>query len=170
MGTQARADRYTYLPLVGVFAAAAWLAADLAGRPRARLAAGALGAAALVALAALSVRQIGTWRDSATLFGRAVAVTRENWFAEYGLGVALRQRGELASAAEHFGRLFGRAPVLAGEEGPLALLGDAGECRRLLGPPEVSTDRLVSWVAAWVQAGGRSLGKPTGFEKSDGRF
>ena len=72
--------------------------------------------------------------------------------------------------AEHFGRLFGRAPVFAGEEGALALLGDSGERRRLLGPLEVPTDRLVSWVAGWVREGGRSLGKPTGFEKSDGRF
>jgi len=74
------------------------------------------------------------------------------------------------AVAAHFGRLFGREPVFAGEEGPLALLGDAGECRRLLGPPDVPTDRLIAWVAGWVQRGGRSLGKPTGFEKSDGRF
>ncbi len=73
-------------------------------------------------------------------------------------------------AAERFGRLFGRAPVFAGEEGSLALLGDAAECRRLLGPPEVTTDRLIAWVAGWVAGGGRSLGKPTGYEKSDGRF
>jgi nucleoside-diphosphate-sugar epimerase len=86
----------------------------------------------------------------------------------------LNVTGELVvpvrAAAEHFGRLFGREPVFAGEEGPLALLGDASECRRLLGAPEVSTDRLIAWVAGWVAGGGRSLGKPTGFEKSDGRF
>jgi nucleoside-diphosphate-sugar epimerase len=73
-------------------------------------------------------------------------------------------------AAAHFGRLFGKEPHFSGEEGPLALLGDARECHRLLGAPEISTDRLVAWVADWVARGGRSLGKPTGFEKSDGRF
>ena len=73
-------------------------------------------------------------------------------------------------AAAHFGRRFGREPRLQGEEGPLALLGDARLCHSLLGPPEVPTDLLVEWVAAWVAGGGRSLGKPTGFEKADGRF
>ncbi len=72
--------------------------------------------------------------------------------------------------AEHFGRLFGSEPIYTGEEGRLALLGDARECHRLLGAPEVSTDRLVAWVADWVARGGRSLGKPTGYEKADGRF
>jgi len=74
------------------------------------------------------------------------------------------------AAAQHFGRLFGKNVRFRGEEGKLALLGDARECHRLLGAPEVSTDRLVAWVAGWVAQGGRSLGKPTGFEKSDGRF
>jgi hypothetical protein len=39
-----------------------------------------------------------------------------------------------------------------------------------LGPPEVSLDRLIEWTAAWVVRGGRSLGKPTRFEATDGRF
>jgi nucleoside-diphosphate-sugar epimerase len=73
-------------------------------------------------------------------------------------------------AAAHFGRLFGKEPRFGAEEGRVALLGDARECHRLLGGPEVPTDRLVAWVASWVARGGRSLGKPTGFEKSDGRF
>jgi nucleoside-diphosphate-sugar epimerase len=73
-------------------------------------------------------------------------------------------------AAERFGALFGRAPRFEGTEGPLALLGDPRLCLSLLGPPEVSLDRLIAWTAAWVQAGGRSLGKPTQFERVDGRF
>jgi hypothetical protein len=39
-----------------------------------------------------------------------------------------------------------------------------------LGPPEVPLDRLVEWTAAWVEQGGRSLGKPTKFERTDGKF
>jgi nucleoside-diphosphate-sugar epimerase len=74
------------------------------------------------------------------------------------------------AAAAHFGRAFGREPLFSGAEGRHALLGDARECHRLLGTPEVTTDRLVGWVADWVGRGGRSLGKPTGFEKADGRF
>lgn len=73
-------------------------------------------------------------------------------------------------AAERFGALFGRPPRFEGTEGPLSLLGDSSLCVSLLGPPEVSLDRLVAWTAAWVQVGGRSLGKPTKFERVDGRF
>ncbi len=72
--------------------------------------------------------------------------------------------------AERFGRRFGRAPIFAGSEGPLALLGNASLCRSLLGEPAVPFDRLMDWVTRWVEAGGRSLGKPTKFERADGRF
>jgi uncharacterized protein YbjT (DUF2867 family) len=73
------------------------------------------------------------------------------------------------SAAEAFGERFSRPPRFHGVPGP-ALLGDPALCTSLLGPPEVPLARLVDWVAAWVQQGGRSLGKPTHFEATDGRF
>jgi len=73
------------------------------------------------------------------------------------------------AAAEAFGERFGRAPRFTGEPGP-ALLGDPALCVSLLGPPEVPLARLLDWVAAWVQQGGRSLGRPTHFEATDGRF
>jgi nucleoside-diphosphate-sugar epimerase len=72
--------------------------------------------------------------------------------------------------AERFGRRFGRAPRLVGTEGEAALLGNAALCRSLLGPAEVPFERLFDWVAHWVEAGGRSLGKPTRYERADGRF
>jgi len=50
------------------------------------------------------------------------------------------------------------------------LLGDPSACLCALGTPEVTTDRLLEWTAAWVAGGGRSLGKPTKFERVDGRF
>jgi hypothetical protein len=74
------------------------------------------------------------------------------------------------AAAERFGALLGRAPRFEGEEGPVALLGNAALCVSLLGPPDVTLDQLFEWTAAWVQGGGRSLGKPTKFERADGRF
>jgi uncharacterized protein YbjT (DUF2867 family) len=72
-------------------------------------------------------------------------------------------------AAEAFGLRFGRAPRFTGEPGP-ALLGDSARCGSILGPPHVSLERLLDWVAGWVERGGRSLGKPTLFEATDGRF
>jgi nucleoside-diphosphate-sugar epimerase len=73
------------------------------------------------------------------------------------------------AAAEAFGERFGRRPVFTGDPGP-ALLGDPARCVSLLGAPEVALPRLLDWVAAWVAAGGHSLGRPTHFEATDGRF
>jgi len=74
------------------------------------------------------------------------------------------------SLAERFGASLGRPPRFEGPEGAAALLGDPALCLSLLGAPEVSLDRLVEWTAGWVARGGRSLGKPTHFEATDGRF
>lgn len=73
------------------------------------------------------------------------------------------------AVAEGFGRRFGRPPRFTGTPGP-ALLGDPTRCVSLFGPPEVPLAALLDWVAAWVERGGRSLGKPTHFEATDGRF
>jgi len=72
--------------------------------------------------------------------------------------------------AERFGQRLGRAPIFQGTEGPVALLGNTSSCRTLLGEPSVSLDRLVEWAAHWVEIGGRSLGKPTKYERADGKF
>jgi hypothetical protein len=72
-------------------------------------------------------------------------------------------------AAKGFARRFGRPVRFVGKPGP-ALLGDPSLCVSLLGEPEVRLARLLDWVAAWVEQGGRSLGKPTHFEATDGRF
>jgi len=74
------------------------------------------------------------------------------------------------AVAERFGRRFGREPRFAGAEGEAALLGDASRCRERLGEAEVPFDTLFEWCAGWVEAGGRSLGKPTMYERADGRF
>ena len=73
-------------------------------------------------------------------------------------------------AALFFARRLGREPRFVGTSGGPSLLGDARLCARLLGPPAVTTPQLMEWCAAWVKEGGRSLGKPTKFERTDGRF
>jgi len=74
------------------------------------------------------------------------------------------------AAAEELGRRFGRPAVFTSDAAGPALLGDPRLCVSLLGAPEVDLERLIGWVAAWVGQGGRSLGKPTHFEATDGRF
>jgi nucleoside-diphosphate-sugar epimerase len=72
--------------------------------------------------------------------------------------------------AGEFGRRFGRAPVLVGEEAPTAWLIDTSEARRLFGEPRVPLAAMIDWTADWVARGGASLGKPTHFETRDGKY
>ncbi len=72
--------------------------------------------------------------------------------------------------AERFGQRFGRPARFTNREGAVSLLGNTELCRSLLGEPEVSFDRLFEWCAHWVEIGGRSLDKPTKYERTDGRF
>lgn len=72
--------------------------------------------------------------------------------------------------AERFGRIFGRTPLFTGEEASEIWLGDASRSHKLFGVPPVGIDQMIDWVAAWLQAGHPILGKPTGFEKRDGKF
>jgi nucleoside-diphosphate-sugar epimerase len=72
--------------------------------------------------------------------------------------------------AEQFGRLFGKTIVFRGSESAEAFLSNAQAAHRLFGYPRVSAAQLVEWIAAWVQAGGNHLGKPTHFEVRDGSY
>ena len=79
VGEQAMADRYTYVPLIGVFIAIAWGLAELAQKiPRARLVAPGIAAASLVVLFPITRVQTGTWVGSEALFEHALAVTSNN--------------------------------------------------------------------------------------------
>lgn len=105
VGSQSHADRYTYLPtiglvLAGVFAADAWL------RLRPEFVRPALfgAAGAVLALTFASVRQTATWRDSETLYRRALAVTDRNYVANHNLGNVFVLRGQPAEALPYFER------------------------------------------------------------------
>jgi len=73
-------------------------------------------------------------------------------------------------AADFFSRRFNRDVVFDGVPADKALLNNASECHRLLGPPSVGLGELMEMVAHWIEIGGSSLGKPTKFEVTDGRF
>jgi dTDP-4-dehydrorhamnose reductase len=76
----------------------------------------------------------------------------------------------IRQTAETFGRIFGRKPVLTGRETDQACLSSAARSHALFGPPAVPVERMIQWIAHWVRAGGRNLGKPTHFEVRDGKF
>jgi tetratricopeptide (TPR) repeat protein len=103
VGDQGMADRYTYLPLIGPFIVLVWGAGELvADRPRLRRAASAAAVALLLVLAATASRQVAWWKDGDTLFRRALAVTKNNWFAHMSLAGALGMQGDLAGAAAQY--------------------------------------------------------------------
>jgi Flp pilus assembly protein TadD len=111
VGSQARADRYMYVPAIGLLVAIAWSVPGVGARwpwrapgdRRALSAAGALACAAVVAALALATaRQTARWRDSVTLFSQALAVNPKNGVAHNNLGVALASRGRQSEATAHF--------------------------------------------------------------------
>jgi len=72
--------------------------------------------------------------------------------------------------ATRLGDLIGIEPKFKGTESDTALIGDASELFDRFSKPSISTDQIIEWVAYWVMHGGESLGKPTKFEKRDGKF
>ncbi len=102
VGEQSMADRYTYLPSIGLFMMAAWCVPSSAiGQRAGRMIAAATMALLLGACAVLSRSQVRHWRNSVTLFRHALAVTKDNYVAHLNLGVALAQAGRVEEAVEH---------------------------------------------------------------------
>ena len=103
VGDQSMADRYTYIPLIGLFLIAVWGAGDLmARRPRVKF---GLLASAGVVIFGCSVGtwlQVGHWKSGVTLFEHALEVTKGNAVAHNNLGNALKERGRLDEAVAHY--------------------------------------------------------------------
>ena len=99
VGWQGHADRYTYLPQIGLYIAVTWAVTDFTRTWRFQRM--ALGVAALIVVGALSWRcclQASYWRDSETLFTHALAVTRNNDVAMNNLGIIFLEKGQLDDA------------------------------------------------------------------------
>lgn len=126
VGEQAMADRYTYVPLIGLFVIIAWGAPDLlrrSQRENGRVADTAtsrrisvspaasflqstilpiLAGAVIAALMVCTWLQVGYWHSDMTLFQRAVRVTDRNVLAHNNLGIALAEEGKLEQAVDHY--------------------------------------------------------------------
>lgn len=124
-GSQAMADRYTYVPLVGLFMMIAWIVPETAGRNRKCLsAAGALGL--ILIFSVLAFRQTAFWKNGVTLFEHALRVTRENEVAHNTLGLSLAGQGFMDEAIHHYRRAITLNP---GYANPYLNLGNALESR-----------------------------------------
>ncbi len=113
VGRAALADRYTYIPSIGVFIAVTFGVCDLADRfqfPKKAIATAA--ALILITCLMLTENQLRYWRDSETLFAHALAVTKNNHVAHANLGVALEQKGRLNEALDEYRAAEQLAPEL----------------------------------------------------------
>jgi tetratricopeptide (TPR) repeat protein len=121
VGEQARADRYTYIPLIGLALAVAFTTSELGARwRRSRPAWIAVATLALLALTISARAQVLHWRDSTALYARALAVTDDNAFAHRGLGRALRRAGRLEEAEGHLAAAMQLEPGRAANRRELA--------------------------------------------------
>ncbi len=103
VGAQARADRYTYLPMTGLLIALAWGAAEFARRrPGAAPAIKLLAIAVCAAFVPVTWAQIGHWQNNRTLFEHALQVTDRNYLAHHNLGVELDDEGRHEAAIAEY--------------------------------------------------------------------
>lgn len=122
-GRQGMADRFMHIPMMGLLFALVWLIGDLAAEKHwQKEIALAIFLVATVPFAAITIKQIGYWHDSYTLFGHTLEVTRNNGLAENDYAVALMERGEPQLAAPHFVRAVQFSPDLASPHYNLAVL------------------------------------------------
>lgn len=162
-GNQAMADRYTYLPMIGLLIALAWSLPEPVTFTRKA----AVGTAAVLAIGLLTAQTRAEtlhWRSDITLFGRALQVTSGNWMAHYSLGRAFAAKGDYPRARYHFEKALDIYPEY--EDARLAL----GVVLRKLGRPEQAVGLLrqvvernphntlarVNLAAALLQAGYKS--------------
>jgi tetratricopeptide (TPR) repeat protein len=103
VGVQAMADRYMYLPGIGIYIIVAWLASEASAKLRLPKAVPAVtGAAILVALLLITRTQIGYWKDSESLFKHTLDVTKNNCVMYNNYGQVLKSQGRLDEAIDNF--------------------------------------------------------------------
>ena len=122
VGGQSMADRYTYIPSLGVLIMAIWGAYELANSWRyQKIALAAASSAAVVLCIVLTRQQLGYWKDSETLFRRALAVTKNNYIAHNDLGAALFKKGQISQAAIQFQEAIRLKPAYVSAHNNLGL-------------------------------------------------
>ncbi len=114
VGAQAMADRYTYVPLIGIFIAVSWGIGDLVRRlalPKWVLP--ICSTTILLLLASLTWIQLGYWKNDLTLYRHAVDVDEDNWIAQNTLGALLGTKGRFDEAIPHLMQSIRRNPAYA---------------------------------------------------------
>jgi Flp pilus assembly protein TadD len=119
VGVQAMADRYAYIPFIGLFVMMTWLVADCCQAWNISAKWLAIPAVAcLLALGTLTSRQVGYWHDTESFWSRTVALTEDNYAAQVHLADFLLSHGRVEESAAHY-----RAALAITPDGPSANLG-----------------------------------------------
>ena len=114
VGNQAMADRYTYVPMIGLLIIAAWGISDLLARGRYRNIALSTAAVLVIAACAITARgQVQHWRSTPELWTHALEVTAGNDVAHNNLGLALARQGKAAEAISHYTEALRIRPTYA---------------------------------------------------------
>jgi tetratricopeptide (TPR) repeat protein len=113
VGSQSMADRYTYLPAIGIFVMVVWAASNLANHWKARVITVAGAIAGLVALTSVAQAQVMFWQNTETLFRHALAVTGKNFIAFNSLGFYFSDFGEFNEAKRMFKDSLAENPASA---------------------------------------------------------
>jgi len=122
VGVQSMADRYTYIPLIGLFIVTAWGMADVVGGLRYRKSLYTTTAGIVITvLMVCTYRQVQTWRNTIVLFSHALEVTADNCSAHYNLGTALAKQGHLEEAIDNFSEAVRIQPFHANAHNNLGL-------------------------------------------------
>jgi protein O-mannosyl-transferase len=156
---QAHADRYTYLPQIGLYLIIAWGAGDLLRNWRFRIQVATTGAVvAILAFAFVARVQASYWHDSETLWAHTIAVTRDNYFAHASLADLLMRRGRVNEAIEHSEAALRSRPNDADAQNNLGLaLLQNGDPKRAvahferasqINPGHMNAEVNLAWVLA----------------------
>jgi tetratricopeptide (TPR) repeat protein len=101
VGSQAYADRYTYIPYIGLFIMLAWLGPQLlSNQPQRKTVLSLSMILSLVSLGICAYRQVSYWNNNVTLFSHAIEVTQNNWLAYNNLGAAYSGLGRDSEAID----------------------------------------------------------------------
>ncbi|HEX3623914.1 MAG TPA: tetratricopeptide repeat protein [Verrucomicrobiae bacterium] len=144
VGVQSMADRYTYLPSIGIFILVTWAISDLVASSQRKFETCAIaGGCALIACLVLTSIQLRYWRDDILLFSHTVAVTTDNYAAYDCLGKSWQQRGNVDRANKCY-----EAAVQLEPDFPLAQF-DLGMNLVALGDPAGASNHLATAIQQW---------------------
>lgn len=123
VGGQSMADRYTYIPFVGLFIVVAWGTNELLAKWRYKKPVLLLSSLAVILILAVLARwQVGYWRDSMSLFEHAIRVTEGNYVAYDGRGLVYKRKGQYSLAVSDFKKALAANPRYAAAYGNLGLV------------------------------------------------